>query len=417
MAEGEVTEYDDIDCIILAKQLLEDVGDNLIREHKQPKLLKVLAHRIENITRNSKDKRLLFLRFFLREYIGRIWTDMGIEVTAPIYEGYEIYNELFFDIGNGLANLADYLFNDKDIEYYKEFSSLIEIYERELKELNSRKCAKKRGKGKNKKKKGKVSIPPDFDSKKKEALELLQTANAIISKKKDFIILTGGVSSDFFIDTDKFMYDLSVLERTSSLYVDKIKKYDKINKLAFIGKENGPFAFIFLANTISQKSNLDFFIVDLKKSSNLGKIKGTDLSPEDRICIITDTTTSGDTVQNAANVIEEEGGDVICCITFFDRELGAKEYLNRRCINLNPILTQTDLEKCGLIGTIPKTGAKVSQIENAVIPLAKHKVEEYEQAYDSLLKNITKEGIYKDIFSEMMLLINKGDEGGHMQGI
>jgi len=419
-ANPDVIEYDDIDCLILTKELLEDVGDNLAGENKQPKLLKVFVHRIEDITKDTKDKRLHFLMFFLREYVDRIWTDMGIEVTAPINGSYKICNKFFSNIGNRLVNLADFLFNDEDIKYYEEFSNLIEIYEKTLRKLISKNIETKELE---KEKKNTTSLDFDsfnlinFNSEKKKAFELLLKANAIISKEEDLIILTGGIKSDFFVDTDKFIYNLQILEKTSDLFVNKIKKFDDITKLAFIGKGNGPFALIFLANTIAQKSSKNFFLVDLKKSSDLGKIKGADVNSKDNICIITDTTTSGDTVQNVAKAIQKENGNVRRCITFFDRELGAREYLHDKGINLHPLLTQTDLEEYHIIGTIPKTGMRASQIENAVIPLAKQKVEEYKKACNSLWKDMSKKDKYNDLFNKIIFVNDKGDQGGDMQGI
>ncbi|MDK2854509.1 MAG: orotate phosphoribosyltransferase [Thermococcaceae archaeon] len=65
----------------------------------------------------------------------------------------------------------------------------------------------------------------------------------------------------------------------------------------------------------------------------------------DRVLLVEDVTTTGNSVLRAAKVLEKEGAEVIAIMVVVDREEGAKEALLKEGYQLIPLVTVGELLK------------------------------------------------------------------------
>ncbi|HHI01252.1 MAG TPA: orotate phosphoribosyltransferase, partial [Thermococcus litoralis] len=80
-----------------------------------------------------------------------------------------------------------------------------------------------------------------------------------------------------------------------------------------------------------------------KKSYGTGRqIEGV-VEEGDRVLLVEDVTTTGNSVVRAAKALEEEGAKVVAIMVVVDREEGAKESLSREGYMLIPLVTVGEL--------------------------------------------------------------------------
>ena len=363
---GEKIEDKELVCIL--SELLENAGDILAREPENSAILRVLTSRIGVLTKSSTDKRLLYLSQFLEGYVDDIWRNMAIELT---YESRgvaeKIFRALIQETGEKLIEISNCLFEDKNLEFYEKISDLYVSYLSKLEELTKLKGAIIFSTGK-------LQHPDFFAPEKRRILEVLSEKDAVLKCEHT---LRSGISSDYFLNIDNILSDLGSMDKISEAYASKVDKIkDRIDKLVFIEKEAGPTGPIFLLYPIMMKTQVKSFIVDLKKRIPIGRIKGTAPKAGESVAIISDTTTTGDTILSVAKILQEDGVKAPYAIILFDREAKAKDNLKRHGISLIPILSQRDLKKAGMAEA---HHTEILPKDKVVIPPAKWKMERYEK--------------------------------------
>lgn len=360
---------EDKELVCLVTELLENAGD-ILESEKNPVLLRLLTWKLGELTKSSTDKRLVYLSQFLDGYINDIWRNMAIELTYEVSgEGEKIFRALLQEIGEKLKQkISEYLFEDKDLEYYEEIANLYTIYLSKLEELSKLKDTINFSTGH-------LEHPESVELGKRRILKILEEREAVLKCKHT---LRSGLESDYFLNIDSILSDFESMNKISEAYareVDKIK--EEIDKLVFIEKEAGPIGSIFLVYPIMEKTQLSSCIIDLKKRIPLGRIKGTLPNAGESVAIISDTTTTGDTILKVANILREEGVKTSYAIALFDREAVAKRRLKKFGIKLIPILSQEDFIRAGMIEDYPRE--IIPPKEKIIIPPARWKIERYER--------------------------------------
>ena len=357
---------EDKELVCILSELLENAGDILAREPENSAILRVLTSRIGELTKSSTDKRLVGLSQFLEGYVDDIWGNMAIELTMN-QVAEKIFRTLIQESGKKLIEISECLFEDKNLEFYETFSDLHISYQSKLDELTKMKDTITYSTGQ-------MQHPDNVPVGKKGILEVLSEKEAVLKCEHT---LTSGTQSDYFLNIDNILSDLESMDKISDAYAMEVEKIKgEIDKLAFIEKKAGPTGSIFLLYPIMVKTQVSSFIVDLKKEIPIGRIKGVAPEAGGSVAIISDTSTTGETLLKAANILREEGVKTPYAIVLFDREAKARERLREYDIELISILSLSDLERAGMIEISSK---EILPKEKVIIPPAKWKIERYEK--------------------------------------
>lgn len=358
------------EAICLASEILENAGDYLENNPDNARILQVLKWRINNLVPDTTDKRIIFLSQFFDGYIDDIWRNMAIELTYESGgQGEEILRETIEQIGKKLKRISIYLFEDETLKYYETFSDMSKLYIEKLRELERKRYGVKISYSI-----GKIKNPENLSGEKKIISETLDNAKAVIKCEHT---LSGGMLSNYFLNVDKIIAKPEYLEKISTAYISKLNEISvDISYLAFIEKDSGPTGSLILLHSIMNKTKKPSFIVDLKKRTDIGRIKGIDPKTGENVAIISDTATTGDTIMNVANFLRKKGLITPYAVVLFDREIGAQERLKEYGIELIPLLTENDLEKSGMIEPIEKR--IVDLREKTTIPPSKYKIDKFQ---------------------------------------
>lgn len=156
-------------------------------------------------------------------------------------------------------------------------------------------------------------------------------------RKNSIWIQSGGAQTGEFIDFDEFLFDGKKAEALSREISDTINSliehgYD-FERIGFIEKINGTIGVIALQGSILAKVNKPGIIIRPKKKIINTAIKG-ELNKGDRVLILSDVATSGESIFSAAEIVWAYGGKVPYALVALDRLQGATQNLLRKGIQL-----------------------------------------------------------------------------------
>jgi len=166
-------------------------------------------------------------------------------------------------------------------------------------------------------------------------------------------ILASGKKSPYYIDLRLTISSPITMDWIANaltrIVVNEIGK-DKVDKILGVPTAGVPFA-----TMVSQKLGIPliYYRQARKEHGVRKKIEGT-LSRNDRVLIVDDLITTGESVIEAAEVVRDQGGVVNELVVLLDREQGGRERLRASRIEPHVLFKISDamdwLHKVGLIG-------------------------------------------------------------------
>ena len=162
--------------------------------------------------------------------------------------------------------------------------------------------------------------------------------------------LVGGEESDYYYDIDKSSKTLEGMEKISKWYIDninEINKKDGIDGLAFIERDDGPVGAITKKDLISLRTNIPSFVVRPKRRIWASVVKGTDSSLKGKkVAIISDVATTGKSINNVVEILENYQAKVVAAITILNRGgVETKKLLKNKSIEFRYGTEKKDLDK------------------------------------------------------------------------
>nr|WP_187286196.1 orotate phosphoribosyltransferase [Methanothermus fervidus] len=150
--------------------------------------------------------------------------------------------------------------------------------------------------------------------------------------------LSSGKKSNYYINVKGAITYPKILKILTNIIVKKIKDLD-IQKIA--GPAVGAIPII---TAVSLKANIPFVIIRKKKKKyGTSKLVEGDLSKNDKVVVIEDVTTTGNSLLRSIRIIEDAGAKVERAIVVVDRGEGAIEKFKKEGIKLDVILTADEL--------------------------------------------------------------------------
>ena len=164
----------------------------------------------------------------------------------------------------------------------------------------------------------------------------------IITIIKDFAVqrghftLTSGKTSDYYIDIKKLITDPTSLTHVTDMISSRINDVDKI-----AGVELGS---VPLISVVSVKKNLPMIIIRKQTKEHGTKVpfEGS-IQKGDKIAIIEDVTTTGDSVIRCIDLLKIHGAKIQSVIRVVDRNEGAKEKIEKLGIKFEYLANLEDL--------------------------------------------------------------------------
>jgi hypothetical protein len=170
------------------------------------------------------------------------------------------------------------------------------------------------------------------------------------SMRRSMYVLSSGEPSDEYADVDgyylggdgDFEFDREraqlrlreLVEQIVPKIVKLVADYG-VNRLAFPEKrDDGPVGMLAMMDLILFHSGLDGCIVRPNKRLLAARIKGRPIGSGERLMIVSDVATLGNTIARPAACLRELGGVVPAAFVLLDRCQGAKESLARERIEL-----------------------------------------------------------------------------------
>ena len=171
---------------------------------------------------------------------------------------------------------------------------------------------------------------------KRRLLKLLDEKNVI---KTGTFILSSGKKSNYYVDIKKAITDPQVLDLIAELIKMNINS-DNIDKIA------GPaLGAVPIATAVSLKTKKPLIIIRKeKKGYGTSKLIEGTIKEGDKVAIIEDVTTTGNSLLRAIKIIEKNGGQVKRAFVIVDREEGAEENLGREGFILEPLFSISQLK-------------------------------------------------------------------------
>jgi orotate phosphoribosyltransferase len=173
-----------------------------------------------------------------------------------------------------------------------------------------------------------------MDKNKKILIDLLNSHQVV---KFGTFTLSSGRESSYYVDMKKAITDPQILSQIALMIAEKIQE-GKVDKIA------GPaLGAVPIATAVSIKSGIPMLMIrKAKKDYGTTKLIEGDLKDKDRVIVVEDVTTTGNSLLNAINAINDNGGVVVGAFVAVDREEGALENLKKNNIKFEPLVTISD---------------------------------------------------------------------------
>jgi orotate phosphoribosyltransferase len=171
---------------------------------------------------------------------------------------------------------------------------------------------------------------------KQQLINLLK-ANQVIKLGK--FILSSGRESDYYVDMKKAITDPEILFQVAKIISSMINQ-DKIDRIA------GPaLGAVPIATAVALQSGIPMLMIrKAQKGYGTSKLIEGDLKEGDRVVVVEDVTTTGDSLLKAVNAILDNGGRVERAFVVVDREEGALEKFKTEGLLLEPLISISDVK-------------------------------------------------------------------------
>jgi len=173
-----------------------------------------------------------------------------------------------------------------------------------------------------------------MDEQRKNLLKLLTTHQVIQFGK---FTLASGRESDYYVDMKKAITDPRILSQIGEMMAEKIKD-EMVDKVA------GPaLGAVPIATAVSLTSGIPMLMIrKSKKGYGTSKLIEGELKQDDRVVVVEDVTTTGNSLLKAVEAVKDSGGLVVRALVAVDREEGARENLLKKGVKLEPLVTKSD---------------------------------------------------------------------------
>lgn len=189
---------------------------------------------------------------------------------------------------------------------------------------------------------GSIAVASQFDEAQESVLKAIR--EKALRTGGEYRLSSGKMSS-FFLDMKSVLTDGSeTLSKVADLILARIPH----ETTAVGGLAMGSIPISTEIVTRNNRSNphhqLHFFWVrSEEKTHGLGGVVSGTLLPGDRVVVVDDVTTEGNSVLKAVKAVQEGGARVLKIITIVDREEGAAETLRRLGHVFEPLFTRSQL--------------------------------------------------------------------------
>ena len=178
--------------------------------------------------------------------------------------------------------------------------------------------------------------------------ELVRAVAKVCLKNSEYELVRGGHGRSY-IDVDEFFGDKRDLgaEKALDAMVEKLTVIGKkapLRAVVFVERDSGPVGMIAARHRFASHVALPLLTLRPRKRIRKSVLKGGELKPGDCVVIITDVSTTGETIAEAARMILDLGGRVAAAISFVDRGIGAKETLGQMDIPLEYVFSESELQ-------------------------------------------------------------------------
>lgn len=155
------------------------------------------------------------------------------------------------------------------------------------------------------------------------------------------ITLSSGKKSSYYIDAKMTSLDRDGVVLSAKLFSSQLKEIDSIGGPT-LGAD--PFLGAILYECWKNKKPITGFIVRRQaKSHGTQKLIEGPLKKGARVAILEDVITTGGSVYQAIQTVEESGAKVSKILTLVDREEGGVKFLEEKGYPVYPIFTKSDL--------------------------------------------------------------------------
>lgn len=151
----------------------------------------------------------------------------------------------------------------------------------------------------------------------------------------DFL-LTSGKRSTYYVDIKESATQPEVLRAVGQTFASMVKEK------TIAGMELGAVPLL-VATSLS--AGVRYVIIRKERKHGTGKLNIGEIRPQEKVDLIEDVVTTGNSLLKAVNFIRESGGLVERAYCVVDREEGGRELLENNNVKLFPIFTISQLRK------------------------------------------------------------------------
>ncbi len=173
-----------------------------------------------------------------------------------------------------------------------------------------------------------------MENNKNELIKLLKE-NQVVKYGK--FTLSSGKESDYYVDMKRAITDPEILSKVAEIISEKLNNFDT-DKIA--GPALGAIPVVTAVSIVSSIPML--MIRKSKKNYGTSELIEGDLTKGDRVIVLEDVTTTGNSLIKAIKAVIQNGGVVEKAFVIVDRNEGAIDNLKREGIDLEPIVSVND---------------------------------------------------------------------------
>jgi orotate phosphoribosyltransferase len=170
----------------------------------------------------------------------------------------------------------------------------------------------------------------------KEKLIQLLKENKVIKFGK--FTLSSGRESDYYVDMKRAVTSPTILSHVAEMISERIDE-NSVDRIA------GPaLGAIPMVTAVSLATGIPMLMIrKARKDYGTSNLIEGDLIEGERVVVLEDVTTTGNSLADAIKAIEENGGKVQKAFVIVDREEGALESFKEKGIDFEPLVTVDEL--------------------------------------------------------------------------